>query len=219
MESLTFPSHHMAEKLSQVKTLTPLDRDHVLNLIHQYDADLDGNGTAPEVFLDFLDLYLDPNNTHNFLFGYFQHKTLTSMIGIHLWRALPYATLSYMFVQKRSKIFQVDDNGLVYCLHHCLSFGENQNIKAYYSLQRYRGIRHKKRAWRQYDTPLTAKYYSILEMIIEAQQKPPFSIVFQLMDQKIWPHRMGLWCTRLKPQHETLVNWGHGDDHLTPTKV
>ncbi|MCB0362328.1 MAG: hypothetical protein KDD35_06385, partial [Bdellovibrionales bacterium] len=142
------------------------------------------------------------------LFGFSQSHQIYSMIGIHLWTAMPYATLSYMIVRQSKKSFRVDENGLVYCLHKCFEYGETFGIKAYYSLQKYRGIRHKRRSWRQYDTPLTSRYYSLLEYRVEAHHRPQHSIIYELMDKRTWPHPVGIWCTRLKPKYENLINWG-----------
>lgn len=194
-------------ELDSVITLESSHREEVVNTVLSYKDQYTKNGASIEVFFDHLDKYLDPNNRTKNLFGYVdQSGMLQSFLGIHFWPSLPYSTVNYMFVRKVEKAFNTKNNGLVFCLHKALRHGELNGIKAHYSVQRYRGIKHKERSWRAFDTQLTKKYYSTLELVVPKNTKSKYSIVQELLDDRVWPYDLGVWCGRLKPEYEKVVH-------------
>lgn len=194
--------------LNNVRLLSLTDKEKFLDMIGSRlsEGEVENKfGT----FLDHLDLYLsDSQNKSDFLWGAFDsQERLISTMGIHYWPSLPYATLSYMFIRKTNERFSAENNGLVYCLHKCLEQGEQNNIRAFYSLQKSRTILHKREVWRKHDTDITKKYYSTVEVVVPKNEKSHLGIVWELMDKQVWPFETVLWNTRLKPEFEKVINW------------
>ncbi len=200
-------SREVAEAISCTKVLDESHRLQIEDLILE-QIQCQNKNQSRELFFRYLDKYLDSNHHLKYLVGNFsQEGELKSIMGTHLWPSLPYATFNYMFVKRSLSLFNSSKSGLVYCLHKSLDIGESNGIKAYYSVQKLRDVRHKFRTWRAFDTPLTFRYYSLLEGVIKANTSSNYTIFNELLDDRTWPYDMGIWCTRIKPEFERVVNW------------
>jgi hypothetical protein len=196
-------------ELTRVRQLHWSDRDTFIELLGEHLEDLEKKGVATKVFTFSVEEYLKSDSPQKAIFGYFNaEKRLMSTVGYRFWPTLPYATLNYMVARKRSGLFNSKKNGLVFCLHRCFEVGASSGIRAFYHLQKAKSFQSKLRTWRKFDTELTKRYYSVAELVIEANQRTPFSIAWDLMDKQTWPYETILWLTRLKPEYEKVINWG-----------
>jgi hypothetical protein len=195
--------------IRQVRRLHLIHESEFCSLIDPHLKDLQEKGINTNIFTSRIRSFLESTTEQRFLLGFFNQKDeLISTMGLYCWSSLPCATLSYMIVKKNFGQFNSRRNGLISLLHRCLEIGEKQGIHSFYSLQKAKSFHHKIKTWRQFDTELTKKYYSVSEYEIAAFEKPSYSMIWDMMDHHVRPFPTTLWNTRLKPEFEKKINWG-----------
>lgn len=198
------------KNLSRVQRLCTRHLFDVQFLMAPHLEELKDKGLPTQIFTDRIHSFLESETEKKVLFGFYNDQNeLISTMSLYCWNSLPCATLSYMFVKKNFGLFNSHRNGLNYLLHTCLTLGEKQNVRSFYSLQKAKSFYHKKKTWRQFDTEITKRYYSVPEYEIPAFTRSEYSMVWDIMDNQIRPNAVILWLTRLKPEYEKKMNWGY----------
>ena len=132
---------------------------------------------------DILDIYLDPSSRFPVLFGAFRKQRLLSTLGLWRWKALPYATITYLLTQPSRVAFNPVINGFNLCFDKIIEYGHENGILAYYLFQKKRN-RHS-----TYGSLLKelGGYFAYREAVIPKNTRPKESIYWELMDQEVKP--------------------------------
>lgn len=153
---------------------------------------------AYELFLsqgkDFSTVFNNPKATR---FGVFDDNgELLSSISIVLWKALPYATMTFM-VQRNTAVFNSKENMLKELIRHVYDWAEQNEIYTLYSVRSLRELKlnAKKNIWESFPDD---RYCGFTEEFIPANTPSKHEVFNTIMGNKTFDEPYVIRCQKLK---------------------
>lgn len=159
----------------ETKILDFKDKENVINLekLTNKHMRITKSEIISNEFIKTLDNYLDPTVDDRILFGNFNDKNeLICILGIFLWKNLPYYT--QLFLKTQGNSYGWDNNGIKECWNMMLEYCEQNNRYTFYYARstKWPGSKLSEKFFET--VPKYKRYIRAVEEVIEKNNKSKF---------------------------------------------